>query len=303
MATDKVQCEACNKTVYPMERVVVDKHNFHEKCFKCATCQKRLTTASCSSVLDGKFYCKPHFVEATRGAKKSSSSTDNSASLKASADKASADKAAAEKAAVAKKQADEKAAAEKAATEKAAAEKAKPAAAPAAKAPAKPAPAKKEAKKEFDPKTKKWRVEYFDGEQITIEATAAAESVSIYNCNKCTISVVGKVTNILASGCTGCGFVFDSVISGFEIVNCKKVQIQINDKAPQVILDKSVGVVVYMSGAEAKDTKIVTSLTDEVNVVIPAADEEEEDVELFVPVQYLSKIVNGVLVTTPTEHV
>ncbi|KFO72093.1 LIM domain-containing protein 2, partial [Leptosomus discolor] len=53
-------CTACQKTVYPMERLVADKFVFHNACFCCKHCHTKLSLGSYAA-LHGEFYCKPHF--------------------------------------------------------------------------------------------------------------------------------------------------------------------------------------------------------------------------------------------------
>ncbi|KAJ6660534.1 hypothetical protein lerEdw1_017531 [Lerista edwardsae] len=79
----KETCSACQKTVYPMERLVADKCVFHNSCFCCKHCHAKLRMThftspfladpdmclflSCSlgsyAALHGEFYCKPHFQQ------------------------------------------------------------------------------------------------------------------------------------------------------------------------------------------------------------------------------------------------
>ncbi|XP_032934914.1 LIM domain-containing protein 2 isoform X1 [Catharus ustulatus] len=55
-------CTACQKTVYPMERLVADKSVFHSSCFCCKHCHTKLSLGSYAA-LHGEFYCKPHFQQ------------------------------------------------------------------------------------------------------------------------------------------------------------------------------------------------------------------------------------------------
>ncbi|KAM8813003.1 LIM domain-containing protein 2 isoform 2-T3 [Rhynchonycteris naso] len=55
-------CAACQKTVYPMERLVADKLIFHNSCFCCKHCHTKLSLGSYAA-LHGEFYCKPHFQQ------------------------------------------------------------------------------------------------------------------------------------------------------------------------------------------------------------------------------------------------
>ncbi|KAM5127434.1 LIM domain-containing protein 2 isoform 1-T2 [Mantella aurantiaca] len=58
----KELCSSCQTTVYPMERLVADKHIFHNRCFCCKHCSAKLSLGSYAA-LHGEFYCKPHFQQ------------------------------------------------------------------------------------------------------------------------------------------------------------------------------------------------------------------------------------------------
>ncbi|PIO39114.1 hypothetical protein AB205_0069660, partial [Aquarana catesbeiana] len=58
----KELCSSCQTTVYPMERLVADKHVFHNRCFCCKHCSTKLSLGSYAA-LHGEFYCKPHFQQ------------------------------------------------------------------------------------------------------------------------------------------------------------------------------------------------------------------------------------------------
>jgi len=154
---------------------------------------------------------------------------------------------------------------------------------------------------EYNEQTKKWSLSNYNGDaNLSVDAKSPGDSISVHNCSSSVLKVNGKITNISVAGCLDCGFVLDSVISGFESVNCKKLQIEARQSIPQIMLDKSQSVTIYLS-AESLTTQIITSLTEEVNVVVPR--DGEEDLELAIPVQFLTRLVGGRLVTGPTEHV
>ncbi|XP_016458227.2 LIM domain-containing protein PLIM2b-like isoform X1 [Nicotiana tabacum] len=56
------KCAACNKTVYPLEKVTMEGEAFHKSCFKCAHGGCPLTHATYAA-LDGVLYCKHHFAQ------------------------------------------------------------------------------------------------------------------------------------------------------------------------------------------------------------------------------------------------
>ncbi|XP_051967656.1 LIM domain and actin-binding protein 1 isoform X2 [Xyrauchen texanus] len=55
-------CVSCQKTVYPLERLIANQHIYHKTCFRCALCSTKLSLGSYAS-LHGIIYCKPHFSQ------------------------------------------------------------------------------------------------------------------------------------------------------------------------------------------------------------------------------------------------
>ncbi|CAL8312828.1 unnamed protein product [Merluccius merluccius] len=58
-------CSACLKPVYPMEKIVADKHIFHKTCFCCKHCKKTLSVQSYAP-LHGGHYCLSHYQQLFR---------------------------------------------------------------------------------------------------------------------------------------------------------------------------------------------------------------------------------------------
>uniref|UniRef100_A0A8C3IPN0 LIM zinc-binding domain-containing protein n=1 Tax=Chrysemys picta bellii TaxID=8478 RepID=A0A8C3IPN0_CHRPI len=56
----KETCVACQKTVYPMERLFANQQVFHISCFHCSHCNSKLSLGTYAT-LRGNIYCKPHF--------------------------------------------------------------------------------------------------------------------------------------------------------------------------------------------------------------------------------------------------
>ncbi|GMJ01398.1 PLIM2b [Hibiscus trionum] len=56
------KCAACQKTVYPLEKVGLEGECFHKSCFKCAHGGCHLTHSSYAA-LNGVLYCKHHFAQ------------------------------------------------------------------------------------------------------------------------------------------------------------------------------------------------------------------------------------------------
>ncbi|NWU11492.1 LIMA1 protein, partial [Cephalopterus ornatus] len=58
----KETCVGCQKTVYPMERLLANQQVFHISCFRCSYCNSKLSLGTYAS-LRGNIYCKPHFSQ------------------------------------------------------------------------------------------------------------------------------------------------------------------------------------------------------------------------------------------------
>ncbi|XP_061909488.1 LIM domain and actin-binding protein 1a isoform X2 [Entelurus aequoreus] len=55
-------CVSCQKTVYPLERLVANQQIFHSACFRCCHCNTKLSLVNYAS-LHNNVYCKPHFCQ------------------------------------------------------------------------------------------------------------------------------------------------------------------------------------------------------------------------------------------------
>ncbi|KAK7119887.1 hypothetical protein R3I94_021657 [Phoxinus phoxinus] len=56
------RCVCCQKTVYPVEKLIANQQIYHKTCFRCAHCSTKLSLLSYAS-LHGNIYCKPHFSQ------------------------------------------------------------------------------------------------------------------------------------------------------------------------------------------------------------------------------------------------
>ncbi|GMI98383.1 PLIM2b [Hibiscus trionum] len=56
------KCAACEKTVYPLEKVTMEGECYHKTCFRCAHGGCPLTHSSYAA-LEGVLYCKHHFAQ------------------------------------------------------------------------------------------------------------------------------------------------------------------------------------------------------------------------------------------------
>ncbi|XP_010544716.1 PREDICTED: LIM domain-containing protein PLIM2c-like isoform X2 [Tarenaya hassleriana] len=56
------KCAACQKTVYPLEKMTLEGESYHKTCFRCAHSGCSLTHSSYAA-LNGVLYCKAHFSQ------------------------------------------------------------------------------------------------------------------------------------------------------------------------------------------------------------------------------------------------
>jgi len=90
-------------------------------------------------------------------------------------------------------------------------------------------------------------------------------------------------------------------VSIVEIVNSKKVQIQVNNRVPTVSVDKSHGTSLFLS-KDSLETQVFTSKSDELNLSIPGPSEEQPWLEFPIPEQFLNTIKGGKLHTETNAH-
>jgi len=147
---------------------------------------------------------------------------------------------------------------------------------------------------------KKWLVEYFKGNpSIEISETENNHSIYVYRCEGSTIIVKGKVNNIIMDSCKKTSVVFDTVVSGFEFINCQSVQMQVMGSVASITIDKTDGCQVYLS-KDSVGAEIISAKSSEMNISFPKG---EDFVEHPVPEQFKTVIKGGKLVTVATESV
>ncbi|KAL6042671.1 F-actin-capping protein subunit alpha [Balamuthia mandrillaris] len=149
----------------------------------------------------------------------------------------------------------------------------------------------------------KWVVEYqFNNSSIVIEETEARQTVYIYKCENSVIQIKGKVNAITIDSCKKTGVVFENAIATAETVNCSSIQLQVTGKVPSIAVDKTSGCQIFLS-KDCLDVEIVTSKSDEMNVVLPAQTEGGDIEELPVPEQFKTKVAGRRLVTEAVQHI
>jgi len=122
---------------------------------------------------------------------------------------------------------------------------------------------------------------------ITVDITDPKQQVYLYNCEGITVKINGKFKSLVLDKCEQCAVVYDTLISSAEMVNCKKIQLQVNGVCPVFTIDKTVNVLVWLSKESSEISTFTTSLSSEMNVSFPDGDDQKE---LPIPEQFVHKL-------------
>ncbi|XP_034472380.1 adenylyl cyclase-associated protein 1 isoform X2 [Drosophila innubila] len=137
---------------------------------------------------------------------------------------------------------------------------------------------------------KKWLIEYQKNNTgLLVDNAEMNNVVYMFRCEGSTLTVKGKVNNIVLDSCKKCSLLFDSVVASVEFVNCQSVQMQVLGSVPTVSIDKTDGCQMYLS-KDSMGVEIVSSKSSEMNVLLPEA--SGDFTELALPEQYKT-FING----------
>lgn len=121
----------------------------------------------------------------------------------------------------------------------------------------------------FERDGKKWIIEYQKNNLgLRVENAEMNNVVYMFRCEGSTLTVKGKVNNIVLDSCKKCSLLFDSVVASVEFVNCQSVQMQVLGSVPTISIDKSDGCQMYLS-KESLAVEIVNSKSSEMNILLP----------------------------------
>jgi adenylyl cyclase-associated protein len=149
----------------------------------------------------------------------------------------------------------------------------------------------------------KWLVEWQENNgSIEINETELKQTIYIYKCEKSVIRIKGKVNSVSLDGCKRVSVVFEHALALCEMVNCSSIEIQCTGRVPAVAIDKCSGVQLFLS-KDGLDVEIVSSKSDQMNILIPDPAGGQDPIEIAVPEQFKTLIKNNKLVTTTVEHV
>jgi len=168
-----------------------------------------------------------------------------------------------------------------------------------------PAEPKKEVKKEpkLELRQGTWFCENYENTTVEISEGQMKQNVYIFKCTNTVVNIKDKVKSIQVDNCNKGTITFHSVVSTFELVNCKRLTVQVMDSCPSLNVDKSSGIHVILTPDSFKTPpNIITSSISEVNLSIPGANADADPIELPLPEQYVTTYENGKLITLPIKH-
>lgn len=136
----------------------------------------------------------------------------------------------------------------------------------------------------FEKNGNKWEIEHqFDNHDLVIGTAEMNNSLYIFDCKKCTITVKGKINIITIDSCTNTRIIFNDLVSCIEFINCQGVYMQVLGKVPTISVNKTVGCQLYLN-SHTLDAEIFTSSSSAVNVHIPNSQGDYD--EYPIPEQY-----------------
>lgn len=127
---------------------------------------------------------------------------------------------------------------------------------------------------------------------VTVEISDPKQQVYLYNCEDLTVVVQGKFKSLAIDTCKNVSVVYDTLISGTEVVNCKKIQLQVNGVCPVFTVDKTHGILVWLSKESLAVSSFATAQSSEMNVSFPDGEDQKE---LPIPEQFVHKLEGGVV--------
>uniref|UniRef100_A0A1A9WUC6 Adenylyl cyclase-associated protein n=1 Tax=Glossina brevipalpis TaxID=37001 RepID=A0A1A9WUC6_9MUSC len=142
---------------------------------------------------------------------------------------------------------------------------------------------------------KKWLIEYQkNNPNLLVENAEMNNVVYVFKSEGSTLTVKGKVNNIVMDSCKKCSLLFDSVVASVEFVNCQSVQMQVLGHVPTISIDKTDGCQMYLS-KDSLRVEVVSSKSSEMNIMLP--EDNGDYTELPLPEQFKTTISGKTLKT------
>ena len=86
---------------------------------------------------------------------------------------------------------------------------------------------------------------------------------------------------ITIDNCKKTNVVFDATLGGIETVNCKSLKVQVRKSCNTIAIDKTDGIMVYLSKDCYQSVVITAAKSSEMNVAFPKSPDASEDDDLI----------------------
>lgn len=142
---------------------------------------------------------------------------------------------------------------------------------------------------------------YVNSNEVRLNKVQITDTVSIFNCENSTLIIeADKFKSMQIQNCQKCNVVLKNLISAIEIIDSKKIKVQITGRCSSITIDKCIGVNIYLS-KQNEETEFTTALSAEMNVHIEGNKPEDDWKEITIPEQYQHVLDKGDLTTRVSD--
>jgi len=135
-----------------------------------------------------------------------------------------------------------------------------------------------------------WFCENQENAVLEIKDCQMKQNVYISKCTGSQITIPDKCKSIQIVACEKCAVKFKSIVSTVEVTRSKKISITVDEVLPAIAIDKSDAISLILSKeAAAKPPEILTSNTNEINLVVPGKTDKDDPVEMALPEQFSTR--------------
>ncbi|CRH03092.1 cyclase-associated protein, putative [Plasmodium relictum] len=148
-------------------------------------------------------------------------------------------------------------------------------------------------------KDNQWDVSnYKNSGTVKLSEVEFNNAVNIFDCENTTFVIEkDKFKSLQIQKCVKCNIVLNNLISSIEIIDSKKIKIQVLGKCSSITIDKCIGIDIYLS-KENNETEFTTALSAEMNVHL---ENEDDWKEITIPEQFQHQLENGKLNTRVSD--
>lgn len=108
-----------------------------------------------------------------------------------------------------------------------------------------------------------------NNQEMKYESAGIQQTIYMYNCKNSALIVTGKLNQVVVDKCTKCKIIVDDVISSFEIVNSRDIDVQVMHVCSSVDAESSESVRVYLSEEGMKKVEIFSAKSSNVSIYAP----------------------------------